>query len=395
MGSAPKAQAYVWFAPSRDYFSPSRNPVGTVDVDKRALVTIKLRVKGETFCTTAKNPTFKECSESKEKHREEKSSPSTKFVLCRPRNGNEKVMFRPASFDKERHDKVIAVLALRSNTLLQLRRAVVCHNGEQRKLLLALVSCANFTCACSIGHSLKDVRARRTNENERHGGMAKGRSSAFTSAGPVGEVGGVRLPLQSLHGYGSVFMYSASTSPGGGGGQSSGGGGEVTLRLREPEDIPEEVLARLEDTATLSISLQSDAVLRLGAAGAGNGNLELFDSESGPDLTLSPQTFTSTAEAFINDNSDSLGVPGDNDTVRAETFFSQQSRLLIVPPYHQYASSWKGLRVSPSVTLFGTPQSQPRLVNIIAIRNVDVDDVTSASVIVNGGGDGEKAEEKR
>jgi hypothetical protein len=64
-------------------------------------------------------------------------------------------------------------------------------------------------------------------------------------------------------------MYSASTSPGGGSGQGGGGGGEVTLRLREPEDIPEEVLARLEDTATLSISLQSDAVLRLGAAGTG------------------------------------------------------------------------------------------------------------------------------
>ena len=46
---------------------------------------------------------------------------------------------------------------------------------------------------------------------------------------------------------------------------------------------------------------------------ADNGDLELFDNESGPDLTLSPQTFTSTAEAFINDNSDSLGVPGDND----------------------------------------------------------------------------------
>ncbi|XP_076667271.1 uncharacterized protein LOC143368432 isoform X3 [Andrena cerasifolii] len=137
-------------------------------------------------------------------------------------------------------------------------------------------------------------------------------------AGPVGEVGGVRLPLQSLHGYGSVFMYSASTSPGGGGGQGGGGGGEVTLRIREPEAIPEEVLARLEDTATLSISLQGDAVLRLGAAGTGNGNLELFDSESGPDLTLSPQTFTSTAEAFINDNSDSLGVPGDNDTGSSE-----------------------------------------------------------------------------
>ncbi|XP_051166525.1 uncharacterized protein LOC127284870 isoform X2 [Leptopilina boulardi] len=138
------------------------------------------------------------------------------------------------------------------------------------------------------------------------------------NSGPVGEVGGVRLPLQSLHGYGSVFMYSASTSPGGGNGQGNGGGGEVTLRLREPEDIPEEVLARLEDTATLSISLQGDAVLRLGAANGGNGNLELFDSESGPDLTLSPQTFTSTAEAFINDNSDSLGVPGDNDTGSSE-----------------------------------------------------------------------------
>lgn len=71
-------------------------------------------------------------------------------------------------------------------------------------------------------------------------------------------------------------MYSASTSPGGGGGQGGGGGGEVTLRLREPEDIPEEVLARLEDTATLSISLQSDAVLRLGAAGTGKSPLFLF-----------------------------------------------------------------------------------------------------------------------
>ncbi|XP_014218337.2 uncharacterized protein LOC106646732 [Copidosoma floridanum] len=151
-------------------------------------------------------------------------------------------------------------------------------------------------------------------------------SMTAINSGPVGEVGGVRLPLQSLHGYGSVFMYSASTSPGGGGGGGTGNGatgqtngtGEVTLRLREPEDIPEEVLARLEDTATLSISLQGDAVLRLGAATPGNGSLELFDSESGPDLTLSPQTFTSTAEAFINDNSDSLGVPGDNDTGSGE-----------------------------------------------------------------------------
>ncbi|KYN38414.1 hypothetical protein ALC56_07455, partial [Trachymyrmex septentrionalis] len=183
-------------------------------------------------------------------------------------DGNEKVMFRPASF----------VLALRSNTLLQLRHAVVCHNGEQRKLLLALVSRANFTCACSIGHSLKDARvtvhSRRALSLSLS--LSLSRARARVEYGPVGEVGGVRLPLQSLHGYGSVFMYSASTSPGGGGGQSSGGGGEVTLRLREPEDIPEEVLARLEDTATLSISLQSDAVLRLGAAGAGNLPLILF-----------------------------------------------------------------------------------------------------------------------
>ncbi|KAH0534574.1 hypothetical protein KQX54_005512 [Cotesia glomerata] len=64
----------------------------------------------------------------------------------------------------------------------------------------------------------------------------------------------------------------------------------------------------------------------------GNSNLELFDSESGPDLTLSPQTFTSTAEAFINDNSDSLGVPGDNDMVyqnlMARDFATQAFNLL-------------------------------------------------------------------
>uniref|UniRef100_A0ABD2WSP6 Transcriptional-regulating factor 1 n=1 Tax=Trichogramma kaykai TaxID=54128 RepID=A0ABD2WSP6_9HYME len=158
-------------------------------------------------------------------------------------------------------------------------------------------------------------------------------SMTAINSGPVGEVGGVRLPLQSLHGYGSVFMYSASTSPGGGANVAANTGntlltgngstvtnsnGEVTLRLREPDDLSDDVLARLEDTATLSISLQGDAVLRLGAATTGNGNLDLFDSESGPDLTLSPQTFTSTAEAFINDNSNSLGVPGDNDTGSGE-----------------------------------------------------------------------------
>nr|CAD7426031.1 unnamed protein product [Timema monikensis] len=48
--------------------------------------------------------------------------------------------------------------------------------------------------------------------------------------------------------------------------------------------------------------------------GGSTATFDLFDSESGQDLTLSPQTFTSSTEAFINDNSDSLGVPGDTDT---------------------------------------------------------------------------------
>jgi hypothetical protein len=50
--------------------------------------------------------------------------------------------------------------------------------------------------------------------------------------------------------------------------------------------------------------------------GGNTATFDLFDSESGQDLTLSPQTFTSSTEAFINDNSDSLGVPGDTDTGR-------------------------------------------------------------------------------
>lgn len=65
---------------------------------------------------------------------------------------------------------------------------------------------------------------------------------------------------------------------------------------------------------------------------SGNANLELLDSESGPDLTLSPQTFTSTAEAFINDNSDSLGVPGDNDTGEYLLISNINANETIVPP---------------------------------------------------------------
>ncbi|KAL2748975.1 zinc finger protein 541-like [Vespula maculifrons] len=80
-----------------------------------------------------------------------------------------------------------------------------------------------------------------------------------------------------------------------------------------------------------------------------NGSLELFDSESGPDLTLSPQTFTSTAEAFINDNSDSLGVPGDNDTGSPENRLDKLSAIRLDPfdlyvpfehsPFYRFACS--------------------------------------------------------
>ncbi|XP_047118936.1 zinc finger protein 541-like [Schistocerca piceifrons] len=56
-------------------------------------------------------------------------------------------------------------------------------------------------------------------------------------------------------------------------------------------------------------------MLMLTGNGGATATFDLFDSESAHDLTLSPQTFTSSTEAFINDNSDSLGVPGDTDTV--------------------------------------------------------------------------------
>nr|CAD7393488.1 unnamed protein product [Timema cristinae] len=64
-------------------------------------------------------------------------------------------------------------------------------------------------------------------------------------------------------------------------------------------------LGELEDFTAVVCSLGN---------GGSTATFDLFDSESGQDLTLSPQTFTSSTEAFINDNSDSLGVPGDTDT---------------------------------------------------------------------------------
>ncbi|XP_025830950.1 uncharacterized protein LOC108738669 isoform X2 [Agrilus planipennis] len=145
----------------------------------------------------------------------------------------------------------------------------------------------------------------------------------------VHELAGVRLPLQPYSGGHAVFMYSTATD------------GNVTLQLRESDDLDRSslaaMLARLQDDATFSISYQDSDILSdgsidvlLGTAGTGTlqgsgttegvtATFDLFDSSSGPDLTLSPQTFTNSTEAFINDNSNSLGVSTENDTVSTTT----------------------------------------------------------------------------
>ncbi|XP_044744094.1 uncharacterized protein LOC123306258 isoform X2 [Coccinella septempunctata] len=143
------------------------------------------------------------------------------------------------------------------------------------------------------------------------------------------ELTSVRLPLQPYAGGHAVFMYSTAAD------------GNVTLQLKEPDDLDRgslaAMLARLQDDATFSISYQDtdilsdgsiDVLLGTGNANSGGGGgaeavtatFDLFDSSSGPDLTLSPQTFTNSTETFINDNSDSLGgVPQDQDAVSTTT----------------------------------------------------------------------------
>ncbi|XP_068893870.1 uncharacterized protein [Tenebrio molitor] len=141
----------------------------------------------------------------------------------------------------------------------------------------------------------------------------------------VHELAGVRLPLQPYSGGHAVFMYSTAAD------------GNVTLQLKESDDLDRSslaaMLARLQDDATFSISYQDtdilsdgsiDVLLGTGTANSGGNEavtatFDLFDSSSGPDLTLSPQTFTNSAEAFINDNSNSLGVPADGDAVTTTT----------------------------------------------------------------------------
>ncbi|XP_060525589.1 uncharacterized protein LOC132701551 isoform X3 [Cylas formicarius] len=141
----------------------------------------------------------------------------------------------------------------------------------------------------------------------------------------IHELSGVRLPLQPYTGGHAVFMYSTASD------------GNVTLQLKEPDDLDRNslaaMLARLQDDASFSIYTQDtdilsdgsiDVLLGTGTSNSGGNDavtatFDLFDSSSGPDLTLSPQTFTNSTEAFINDNSNSLGVPTDTDAVSTTT----------------------------------------------------------------------------
>ncbi|XP_065352605.1 pneumococcal serine-rich repeat protein-like isoform X3 [Cloeon dipterum] len=194
-------------------------------------------------------------------------------------------------------------------------------------------------------------------------GLSRADMTAINSG--LHDVPGVRLPLQTAS-YASpspthaVFMYSGGSSGDGGGGGGTRDG-VVTLQLRgtavgvDDEDDDDKVtavdtsgtnlasvLARLQqEDATLSISYQDGDVLAEGsidvllgsgalhAAGA-DGTFDLFDSESGQDLTLSPQTFTSSTEAFLNDNSDSLPpTQADADTVGSSN--SEDVKVAVVP----------------------------------------------------------------
>ncbi|KAK9869205.1 hypothetical protein WA026_002956 [Henosepilachna vigintioctopunctata] len=86
--------------------------------------------------------------------------------------------------------------------------------------------------------------------------------------GGVHELTGVRLPLQPYTGGHAVFMYSTAAD------------GNVTLQLKEPDDLDRgslaAMLARLQDDATFSISYQDTDILSDGSIdvllGTGNQN---------------------------------------------------------------------------------------------------------------------------
>lgn len=73
----------------------------------------------------------------------------------------------------------------------------------------------------------------------------------------VHELAGVRLPLQPYSGGHAVFMYSTAAD------------GNVTLQLKEPDDLDRSslaaMLARLQDDATFSISYQDTDILSDGS----------------------------------------------------------------------------------------------------------------------------------
>lgn len=84
------------------------------------------------------------------------------------------------------------------------------------------------------------------------------------------ELTGVRLPLQPYSGGHAVFMYSTAAD------------GNVTLQLKEPDDLDRSslaaMLARLQDDATFSISYQDTDILSDGGIdvllGSGTGTLQ-------------------------------------------------------------------------------------------------------------------------
>ncbi|XP_076267674.1 uncharacterized protein LOC143200833 isoform X3 [Rhynchophorus ferrugineus] len=142
----------------------------------------------------------------------------------------------------------------------------------------------------------------------------------------IHEFSGVRLPLQHYSGSHAVFMYSTASD------------GNVTLQLKEPDDLDRNslaaMLARMQEDASFSIYTQDADILSDGSidvllgTGSSTGNsgadtvtasFDFFDSSSAQDLTLSPQTLSNTTEALVNDNSNSLGLSADSDAVSTTT----------------------------------------------------------------------------
>ncbi|XP_030764094.1 flocculation protein FLO11 isoform X2 [Sitophilus oryzae] len=119
---------------------------------------------------------------------------------------------------------------------------------------------------------------------------------------------------------------------------STASDGNVTLQLKEPDDLDRNslaaMLARLQEDASFSIYTQDADILSDGSidvllgTGSSTGNsgtdtvtasFDFFDSSSAQDLTLSPQTLSNTTEALVNDNSNSLGLSADSDAVSTTT----------------------------------------------------------------------------